>query len=87
MDNYTPSNADVPRSIGEGLLEFFWLFMVGVMMVLGGGRAAFAEMRRRRCRLVAMEYYQQQHQQHQESFDKASPPNSTIHRSVVIVFT
>jgi len=74
MDNYTLSNADVPRSIGEGLLEFFWLFMAGVMMVLGGGGAAFVEMRRRRCRLVAMEYYQQQQQhQHQESFDKDVP--------------
>ena len=81
MYNYTLSNA------GEGLLEFFWLFMVGIMMVLGGGGAAFAEMRRRRCRLVAMEYYQQQQQQHQESFDKGVSPNSTINRSVVIVFT
>jgi len=74
MDNYTLSNADVPRSIGEGLLEFFWLFMVGVMIFLGGGGVAFAEMRRRRCRLVAMEYYQQQHQQHQESFHKGVSP-------------
>ena len=73
MDNYTLSNVDVPRSIGEGLLEFFWLFVVGVTMVLGGGGLAFAGMRRRRCRLVAMEYYQQQQQQHQESFDKDVP--------------
>jgi len=70
MDNYTLSNTDVPRSIGEGLLEFFWLFMVEVMMVLGGRGVAFAGMRCRRCRLVAMKYYQQQQQQYQESFDK-----------------
>jgi len=86
MDNYTLSNADVPRSIGEGLLEFFCLFMVGVVMVLSGGGVAFAGIRRRRCLLVAMEYYEQQQQQHQESFDK-DVPNSTINRSDVIVFT
>jgi len=43
------------------------------MMVLGSGGVAFAGMRRRRCRLVAMEYYQQQQQQYQESFDKDVP--------------
>jgi len=47
--------------------------MVGVMMVLGGGGAAFAGIRRHRCRLVAMEYCQQQQQQHQESLDKDVP--------------
>jgi len=86
MDNYSLSNADVPRSIGERLLEFFWLFMVGVMMVLGGGGAALPERVVVVVDLLRWSTINNNSNHIKRALTKTSP-SSTINRSLVVVFT